>query len=444
MRPARLLLLLLVVISLGAFIYFYERHLPTTDDRVQARDTVFGGLEQESVQRLAIRNPAGRFELLRDGETWRLADPVSDLADVGAVSSLSWALANLKAERVLEFADFDPVTFGLAEPTLEVVFWTRDGREHSLRLGDPMPLGDSRAALIGDGRMVLVPGSIASELQRDLAAWRSTELVRVWEADVAALTLKGGGGLVQLSRSKGVWALEEPLHDFADRDQAQGILSDLSGARIQEFLDDPPPLSSLGLEPAQWDLTIIRRDDAPTVRLAFGAERVVDGERQVACRRDQQVVWVDQTAVKRFTSAVAPWRLARLLPFETWTVEALELEAAHETVALVRDGYRWKAGGVEVESDAVRDRLSALSQLAVRAFDAAVPEGEVAGKAKITTGEGLTLEVSFFRSPQQVVAVAAGRAGGMVVDRDAVDRVLQHVASLALPLVPDAEPTASQ
>lgn len=444
MNPARLLLLLLVVVSLGAFIFFYERHLPTTDDRAMARDAVFGKLDQESIQRLAIRNPAGRFGLVRDGEVWRLTEPVGDVADVGAVSSLTRALTNLKVERVLDFADLDPDSYGLAEPSLEVTFWTRDGRERSLRLGDSLPLGDSRIALVGDGRMVVVPDSIASELQRDLPAWRSAELVRVWEADVAALTLKGGGGVVQLSRSNGVWTLEEPLQDFADRDRAQGILSDLSGARIREYLDDPPSLASLGLEPAQWNLTIIRRNDAPAVRLSFGAERVVDGERQVACRRDQQVMWVDQSAVGRFSSALAPWRLARLLPFETWAVEALELETADEAVALFRDGYRWKAGDVEVDSEVVRDRLGALSQMVVRAFDAAVPEGDAAGRATITTSEGLTLEVSFFQTSQQVVAVAAGRTGGLVVAREAVDQVLRQVGSLAHPLVPDAEPTASQ
>lgn len=438
MRPSRLLTLLLVVVGLGAFIYFFERHQPTTERRRELQDKVFPGLEQDDIERLSVRNADGSYELVRREGEWFLTAPVEDRADSGAVSGLGWSLTSLKAERVLDPEDVDLAAYGLVEPELEVSAWTRDGRERRLFMGDVMPLGHARAAMTGDGRVMLVGGAIATDLRRDLAGWRSTDLARVWEADVAAISIQERGRVVHLVRSPGVWSLTSPIDDIADRERVQGLLSDLSGARIREFLEEPPALAVLGLEPPEQELTVVRREDAPPLQLAFGRERTVDGELQVACRRGDQLLWVDQSAVKRLSGDHDRWRSPRLLPFESWAAEFLDLESDGTSVVLRRDGFRWNAEGVEVDGEGIRDRLTALSQIMVRSFVEEPPRGELLGRVKVTTADEAVLEAEFFSYGERAAVKVQGRSGTLLVDAEPVRGVFEDISLLAAPLVPDS------
>ena len=61
MRLGRLIVLAVVVLGLGAYIYFVERHEPTTDELKQRADKVFPLLEQDNARRIVVVNPKGRF-----------------------------------------------------------------------------------------------------------------------------------------------------------------------------------------------------------------------------------------------------------------------------------------------------------------------------------------------------------------------------------------------
>ena len=44
MRPRTLLVLLALVVGIGAFVYFYERELPSSDERAERAKRVLPGL----------------------------------------------------------------------------------------------------------------------------------------------------------------------------------------------------------------------------------------------------------------------------------------------------------------------------------------------------------------------------------------------------------------
>ena len=60
MRLGRLMALAVLVLGLGAYIYFVERHKPTTDELKQRADKVLPLLDQAKVQRGVVENPKGR------------------------------------------------------------------------------------------------------------------------------------------------------------------------------------------------------------------------------------------------------------------------------------------------------------------------------------------------------------------------------------------------
>jgi hypothetical protein len=199
-------------------------------------------------------------------------------------------------------------------------------------------------------------------------------------------------------------------------------------------------------------LTVVRKDDAAPVQLAFGAERDKDG-RQVACRRGERVLWVDASVLTRASTALADWRARALTSFDTWSVSGLEVEAGATRVALERAEGVWKAGATEVDSDAVSRRLRAFADLQVVGFDRPKPAGTPLGKVVVKLEAGSPVEATFHpgSGPGEALALVSGRAGVLAVDAARVGEVLADPAALAAPkptpvppATPAAEPTAGE
>lgn len=446
MRLGRLVILLAAVLSLGAYIYFVERHAPTTEELTQRKDKVFPTLDQAKVQRVVVTNPKGRFELKKEGDAWKLVAPLADEANSGAVSSLLSSLTGLKADGTLAAKDVKLADYGLAKPELSVAVTDDKGVERRLTLGAEMPLGNTRAALTTGESVYVVNKYIATDVEKDLSAWRSTDLAQVFSNDVASLTVKDAAGRVALAQAAGMWTLTEPIADLAEREKADAVLSDLSAAQIKEFVDAPGDLKALGLEPPQLEITAVRKDNKPPLQLAFGAERDKDGAKQRACRRGERVYWVDASAAAKATGAVAEWRSKKLVRLDSWAASSLTLEAGKAKAELARKDGIWKAGSVEVDADAVSKRLQVLSDLTVAAFDRPKPAGEPRGRLKITVEDGAAVEVSFFpgATAGEAIAVVPGRAGALAVDGAKVDELLADPPSLAKPKpTPTPAPTVA-
>ena len=445
MRFGRLIVLAVVVLGLGVYIYFVERHKPTTDEVKQRQDKVFPLLDQAKVQRIVVENPKGRFELKKENDVWQLVAPLADEANGSAVTSLLSSLSGLKSERALASADVKLADYGLDTPELTVRVTDDKGVESTLSLGAEMPLGNTRAALTGGDSVCVVNKYIATDLEKDLAGWRSNDLAQVYSTDVASLTVKDAGGRVALAQAAGVWTLTEPLADLAKREQADGVVSDISAAQIKEFVDAPGSLAELGLEPAQLEITIVRRDNKPPIQLAFGSERDRDGVKQRACRRGERVYWVEATAAAKASTKLTDWRSEKLVRLDTWSADKLLLEAGKESASLERKDGIWKAAGAEVDADLVSRRLGILADMTVIGFDQPKPAGEPRGHVKVTVDDGAVVEASFHPgSAGTALAVVPGRAGALAVDAAKVDELLAEPLSLAKPKpTPTPVPTAA-
>jgi hypothetical protein len=435
MRATRLVFLALVVLALGAYIALVERKAPTTDERKEQEGKLFAGFDQAKARKVVISNSHGRFELVKEKDVWVLKAPLADQANQGSVSSLLYSLGGLKAERTFKPGEVKLSDYGLDKPALSVTVDDDSGKAYSLKLGTEMPLGNSRAALTADGSVVLVNKFVASDLDKDLAGWRSDELAQVYSTDVASVTVASPTGQVAFAHTGAGWTITAPEPDLADRDRAEGVVSDISGARIKEFLDASPDLKALGLEPRRFGVTIVRRGaNASPITLDFGAERDAKDGKQVACKRGERVFWVDAKAASRLAGPWQEWRSRKLVEFDSWAVDKLEMEAGSSKSALERKDGIWKAGGTEVDGEAVNGRLETLADLKVLAFDRPKPAGTALGRVKLL-GDGVSVDATFYPggSPGEDVAAVAGRTGGLAVDASKVKELLADPAVLARP-----------
>ncbi|MGE5236578.1 MAG: DUF4340 domain-containing protein [Acidobacteriota bacterium] len=434
MRLGRLIALAVVVLGLGAYIYFYERHQPTTEERAERADKLLPDFQQDKATRIEITNSHGRFELTKEKNDWKLVKPITDDANSGAVTGLLSNLANLKAERTLAAKDVKRADYGLEKPQLVATVATEGGKTYTVKLGGELPLGNTRAAETSGDDVYIVSKWIASDLDRDLSGWRSTDLVRLLSPDIASLTVRGPEGRVALAHAGGTWTITEPFPDLADRDRAEGLVGDLNSAKIKEFVDTPGDLAALGLAPSKLDITIVRKEGAP-LQLAFGDEREQNKVKELACKRGDRVFWVEANAVSHAETAPEGWRSKKLVALDTWNADRLEIDEGKVKVALERKDGLWKANGAEVDSGAVSRRLEDLADLEITSFGVPRPGGPELGKVTVKVESGSDVQATFYpgAAPTEAVASVPGRTGLMLVDGVKVRQLLADPAELAKP-----------
>ena len=301
MRGRSLAVMAALVLALGAFIWLYERDLPTTAERETHGKRVFGDLEADDVREVTLEQGGRTVRLVREapakdangdegedggeggdgaddllgGEPpaataeWRLASPITARADRFAVDGLLSTLLGVEKGRTLE--GIDRAQYGLAPPAGRVTLVTEDGTR-VLEVGREVPGSDQRiVALAGGAEGWAVSAGFWSELVKPAADWRSRELFPGQRAEIERVTLRSvgqsGGQSVLLARRGEEYWVEAPFADRADQDRVEELLGALTALRAEEFPAAPPP----GLDPPQATIEVVRKGRAEPFRVALGA-----------------------------------------------------------------------------------------------------------------------------------------------------------------------------
>jgi len=381
-RPRSLLVLLVVVLALGAFVWFYERKLPTTSERKSEEKKVLADLKSEDVREVRIARAGAEVRLERQGAAppgadakeavdaapppvdveWRLHAPKLDArADRGAVDGLLGSLLALEKARTLETADRRQ--YGLQPPEARVTLLTAKGNR-VLEVGRALPATDQRAvAVAGEKPVYAVESGFWNDVSKPAGEWRTKELFAGSQEEVERVTLQHDAARVLLARRGEEPWIETPIADRADSDRWGDLLGALGGLQAVEFVDQPPqPLATLGLEPPQSIVEVVRRGQAKPFRLALGATKG-EGEQQVRwALADGQLVTVHAPAVdEAVTRAPDDWRSRAWSSFAVYDVERIEVKSQAGAFVLTRSEADWKRDGVKIFYGTVSDLLAALA-----------------------------------------------------------------------------------
>src|SRR4051794_7490431 len=403
MKPRTLLILLVLVLGLGAFIWLYERKLPSSEERETLGKKVFA-LEKGDVTAVAIDAPKGSVRRERapapkpvkdkkdqkegtdePAADWRLTKPLAARADAFAVDRLLDAVTSLQKTRTLD--EIDPKAVGLDKPRATVRLTTRDG-EKVLRIGAEVPPGGSAIAGV-EGRKgaYVVSDAVLSEVDKAPGEWRDHQVFRGNREAVQRLTLTGGSaGPVVLARRRGSFWMERPAADRADRDLVDGLLSDLTGLTADRFLDGPQNLAALGLNPPKGAVDVVFTDGTPPARVELGnavtGPAAPEGQPagELAYGKVGDTVFEVRTRLgESVRRAPVDWRALQLSVFEVRDVDSATVRDGGAAMPLVRSGTDWKRGNTLISYLPVSDLLFAVTGArAQRVLDAV----EAAGLAR--------------------------------------------------------------
>ena len=487
MKPRTLLILTLLVAVLGAFIFFFEKDAPSTDERAEQAKKVLL-LETDDVRAVKIawsgeevllerQEPEKKDEEEEDGEEdegdvfapdpeW-LVEPLAARADRGAVDGLLSTLAGLEKERTLE--DADRSALGFDEPRGRVTLTTAEG-ETVLEIGAEVPVSsDMLVAVAGRDEVYQVAGSVWSDLTKKPGDWRAKDLFTATRADVDRLTLYSGGDrltrpsgddrLLLAQRGDDFW-IESPLADLADESLVNGLMTEVTGLRAETFLDDPEladpeKLAELGLEPADKVLEVVLKGREEPFRLELGKvaaggedadASMPSGAPTVYARFGDQLVEVRTRLLDSFARPAPEWRSRDWTPLQVFRVETARLEDAAGTVEVVRDGSDWLRGDDRIAYSTASDVLYAIAD--ARAEEV-LSRDEVAARGHRLDEPALEVTLETEDSSQSLAlyppvegfaaATREGRDAVLLLPSSAVDELTSKLAALR-----EAEPLADE
>jgi hypothetical protein len=456
-RGRSLLVLLAVVLALAAFIWFYERELPGSEEREAQARRLIPGLEVDEVTAFEVESGGERVRIERvgpaaaegeeadedddgaaeaagdwaaapaDGGEWRIAAPerfAGARADRVAVDGLLSSLAAIERGRKLD--DFDRAALGLDEPRARLAIERGAGEPIVLAVGADLPASSEMVVLREDlGEAHLVDRTILQDVTRAAGAWRSREMFPAGRELVSRVTLEGGkggggGAAVVLERAERGFRLVRPVADLADPDAVNQLLGALVGLSAERFVDldpadpagpaDPAAAAELGLAPPRGRIVAELAGGRPPVEIEVGAPRPEgDGH---TFRVGRQVFVAESALADALGRPPAEWQSPALTDLELYRVDAVTVDGPDGRLELARSGTDWRRGGETISYTPVSDLLFALVEARAE---------EIVPRAAAEPGE-----------PQLTVELAAGAAG----EEAAAERQVLAFHPAAVGLVP--------
>ena len=230
-----------LALGLGAYIYVVER--PRLADE-SGPDLVLK-LDVPQVTALKLHYPdEPEIELARDGDKWRLRQPIDFPADGPAVESLLQQIADTKAERRIKLTEAEPLaTYGLdgdGKRARVSVTLKGDDKVPDLIVGQTTPVGYSAFARVeGRDEILVVPLLLHTGVKKSVFDLRNKQLFDIDPANVTAMEIGVGERTVRMERRGDAWVIVSPQQIPADPDQARALVSSLNAIQALEFYDTP-------------------------------------------------------------------------------------------------------------------------------------------------------------------------------------------------------------
>jgi hypothetical protein len=329
MRRERSFLILVVLgIALGAYIYFVERKRPASDEP-EAKPKVFEALEAADIEELVITAPDDEMtRLARQDGSWQLVEPVTAAADENEVNGLTSSLTTVERVDVVDENPKSLKEFGLEPARAEVAFRTKDSTElRRLLIGDRVPTGaELYAKLPGETRVFLIPSYLESSLIRTTFQLRDKAVLKFDRDKAESLEVVTPDHRIRMTHAPTEWRIVEPLTVRADFGAAESLVGRLSTAQMKSIVSSEPLASK-----AMSDMGFTR--PTATAIVATGSARATllvggktkEGDYYARDTARPLVFTVEPALVEEMTKPVSDFRRKDVFEFRPFSATRIEL-----------------------------------------------------------------------------------------------------------------------
>ncbi|WP_414518272.1 DUF4340 domain-containing protein [Nostoc sp. PCC 9305] len=182
--PRTTLILILLALGLGSFVYFYEIRGATVREEIKEQKQKIFSFGEDDVQSLTVKTKKLTLNLERNPESsiktkWLIKSPISGPANDAIVSYLMDLLVKGNSDRTLSTPAKQLGEFALDPPQATINITLKNRQNHQLILGKSNFNGrflyaqaDSATKPDGNINVLLVSTDFANAVNRELSEWK--------------------------------------------------------------------------------------------------------------------------------------------------------------------------------------------------------------------------------------------------------------------------------
>src|SRR5213596_1781262 len=277
--------LILAIIALAGVAYFrfFEMKWPGTEEaRRQSQNMV--NIDRTKIDGIVIQNGDKKIEIRRRDNKWRLETPIKDQADSALVETLLSDLENWQKDGTIPAKDIDAdrsklTEYGLNNPKLKLKLLGRDRPPEILFGKDAALEGRMYVRFQNSKQTFLARQSVKKDIDKKPEEFRDRKLTDLTTAQVRRMTLKTPAGEMELEKKSDHWDILKPLRARADDQKVGDLISQITTARIQQFVaDDRGDLRPYGLAEPRGSITLYDLEPKKGQKVELGESIKVFGQ----------------------------------------------------------------------------------------------------------------------------------------------------------------------
>lgn len=436
--------LVVILIALGAYLYFVESKRTPGTDSDEKREKVFA-VESDKIDEVSIKSASGeRTTLKKTGDTWQIVAPIAATPDSAEVSGVTSNLSTLEVQRVIDENASDLKEYGLAEPRIEVAF-KAGGTQHTLHIGQKTPPGSDLYAKLADQKKVfLISSYLESSFNKTTFDLRDKAALKLDRDKVDAVEIVTADRQLRFAKAEGEWRMTSPVSGRTDHTAVESLIGRLGSAQMKSIAAaDAADLKQYGLD-----------NPAATVRIGSGSSQATlligkAAEEGNVYAKDQSrpaVFTLESSLADDLKKDATEFRQKDLFDARSFNTARVEIARGGQTVAFEKTKVKDKDGKEEEKwrqvAPAAKDADSAKVDALVSAITAARADSFQDDAAKtgldkpdltvtLKFDEGKKEErVAFARSGSDGYASRAGEPGAAKIPASTIESIVKALGEL--------------
>src|SRR5207302_6643620 len=253
----------------------------TEEARRHAQNMV--SFDRIKIDGIVIQNGDQTIEIRRRDNKWRLETPIKDQADSALVDTLLSDLENWQRDGTIPAKEIDAdksklAEYGLNNPKLKLKLLGHAKPPEILFGKDAALEGRMYVRFQNSKETLLVTQTVKKDIDKKSVEFRVRKLTDVTTAQVRRITLKTPAGEMELEKKGERWDILKPLRARADDGKVGDLISQITSARIQQFVaDDRGDLRAYGLAEPRGSITLYDQEQKKDQKVELGESIKVFG-----------------------------------------------------------------------------------------------------------------------------------------------------------------------
>jgi hypothetical protein len=442
MRGLRTFIALLVIlIGLGAYLYFVESKREPGDNGPK-KEKVFS-VEADKIEEISIKSESGEQTTVRkNGNEWQIVSPTAAKPDSTEISGLTSNLSSVEIQSVVDENPPDLKEYGLANPRVEVTF-KAGGQSQTLQIGQKTPPGSDLYAKRGNEKKVfLIASYLDSTFNKKTFDLRDKTAIHVDREKVDSLEIVTPERTMRFTKANGEWQMGAPSSGRGDFSAVEGLAGRIAGLQMKSIAADTADAKKFGFEKPAATVRIGTGSSQATLVIGSKAEDGVyarDLSRPV-------VFTIDGTLLDDLKKDPFEYRQKDLFDARSFNSTRLEIARAGQTFVFEKTKAKNKDGQEEEKWRQVSPQARDVDQSKVESLLSAITGAQAtaapteAAKAALTKPE-LTIaikyddgkkedRVTFARNGKAAFAARASEPAGVTVDASTIDNIVKALEEL--------------